>query len=441
MLKYVFMRLLLIQPSRFRNGRLDRRKRRWLLGMTLPYLAALAPRDIQVEIKDDLLEEITFREEADLVALTFMSHQAPRAYQIAAGFRQRGIPVVMGGFHATLAPEECQEHADAIVLGEAEEAWPRLLRDFQAGQLQPRYQSPKLSDLKNLPVPRYDLLDLKKYKLLNIPSQTTRGCPYACNYCEVTQVYGGKFRHRPVDEVIHEIKEIRRVTQSDFIYFVDDNFVANRRHALAIMEKLIPLKLVYGCLATANVGDDAEVLDLMAKSGCMHVNIGMESISPESLKAINKKQNKVKDYERQFRALRDRGIGFSVNVMFGLDGDRPDIFETTVDFLIRVKAPVSFMFILAPRPGTKVRDQLLEQNRIFDHNWTNYCGFKVVYQPRHMTVKELEEGYWRANRKFYSPLAILKRQTPHLFSWHMLPFNLWFAWCVRRRFQPLDYYF
>lgn len=435
------MRLLLIQPSRFRNGRLDRRKRRWLLGMTLPYLAALAPQDIQVQIKDDLLEEITFREEADLVALTFMSHQAPRAYQLAAGFRQRGIPVVMGGFHATLAPDECQEHADAIVLGEAEEAWPRLLRDFQAGKLQPRYQSPKLSDLKNLPVPRYDLLDLKKYKLLNIPSQTTRGCPYNCNYCEVTQVYGGKFRHRPVDEVIHEIKEIRRVTQSDFIYFVDDNFVANRRHALAIMEKLIPLKLIYGCLATANVGDDPEVLDLMARSGCMHVNIGMESISPESLKAINKKQNKVKDYERQFKALRDRGIGFSVNVMFGLDGDRPDIFETTVDFLIRVKAPVSFMFILAPRPGTKVRDQFLEQNRIFDHDWTNYCGFKVVYQPKHMTVRELEEGYWRANRQFYSPLAILKRQTPHLFSWHMLPFNLWFAWCVRRRFQPLDYYF
>jgi radical SAM superfamily enzyme YgiQ (UPF0313 family) len=435
------MRLLLIQPSRFRNGRLDRRKRRWLLGMTLPYLAALTPRDIQVQIKDDLLEEITFQEEADLVGLTFMSHQAPRAYQLAAGFRSRGIPVVMGGFHATLAPDECQEHADALVLGEAEEAWPRLLRDFQAGNMETRYQSPKLSDLKNLPVPRYDLLDLKRYKLLNIPSQTTRGCPYACNYCEVTQVYGGKFRHRPVDEVIHEIKEIRRLTGSDFIYFVDDNFVANRRHALAIMEQLIPLKMIYGCLATANVGDDPEVLDLMARSGCLHVNIGMESISPESLKAINKKQNKVKDYERQFRALRDRGIGFSVNVMFGLDGDRPDIFETTVDFLIRVKAPVSFMFILAPRPGTKVREQLLQENRIFDHNWTNYCGFKVVYQPRHMTVRELEEGYWRANRKFYSPLAILKRQTPHLYSWHMLPFNLWFAWCVRRRFQPLDYYF
>ena len=381
------MRVLLIQPSRYRNGRLDKRRRRWLLGMTLPYLAALVPPDIDVQIKDDLLEDITFREKVDLVALTCMSHQANRAYEIAAGFRRQGIPVVMGGFHATLAPDECQEHVDALVLGEAETSWPQLLRDFQAGSMQARYQASELSNLQGLPVPRYELLDLKKYKLLNIPSQTTRGCPYNCSYCEVTQVYGGKFRHRPVAEVIHEIKEIRRLTKSDFIYFVDDNFVANRRHAMAIMEQLIPLKLIYGCLATASVGDDPELLDLMKRSGCLHVNIGMETISPDSLKAINKKQNKIKEYERQFKALRDRGIGFSVNVMFGLDGDHPDIFETTVDFLIRVKAPVSFMFILAPRPGTRIRDQLLQEGRIFDNDWQNYCGFKVVYQPRHLTPR------------------------------------------------------
>jgi len=433
------MKVLLVQPSRFReDGRLERRKRRWLLGMTLPYVAALAPPDVKVQIKDDLLEDITFRENCDLVGLSFMSHQAPRAYQIAAGFRGRGVPVVMGGFHATLAPGECQEHADALVLGEAEEAWPRLLQDFQAGELKPRYQAETLSDMRNLPVPRFDLLDLRRYKLLNIPSQTTRGCPWACNYCEVTQVYGGRFRHRPVAEVLHEIQEIRRLTGSQFIYFVDDNFVANRRHALEIMERLIPLKLIYGCLATISVGDDPEVLDLMAQSGCLHVNIGMESISPESLKAINKRQNQIKDYERQFKALRDRGIGYSVNVMFGLDGDRLDIFAATVDFLIRIKAPVSFMFILAPRVGTKVREQLLQENRIFDHDWPRYCGFKVVYHPKHMTARQLEEEYWRANRRFYSLPSILKRMTLNTYSWHMLPFNLIFAWCVRRRSHPLD---
>jgi radical SAM superfamily enzyme YgiQ (UPF0313 family) len=156
--------------------------------MTLPYLAALVPDDIEVQIKDDLLEEITFREKTDLVALTCMSTQPNRAYEIAAGFRRQGIPVVMGGFHATLAPDECQEQADALVLGEAEESWPKLLRDFQSSTMQPRYQAQELSNLYHLPVPRYELLDLKKYKLLNIPSRTTRGCPFNCSYCEVTQV-------------------------------------------------------------------------------------------------------------------------------------------------------------------------------------------------------------------------------------------------------------
>jgi radical SAM superfamily enzyme YgiQ (UPF0313 family) len=257
----------------------------------------------------------------------------------------------------------------------------------------------------------------------------------------VTQVYGGKFRHRPADEVVEEVKAIGSLTGSKFIYFVDDNFVANRRHAMDIMERLIPLRLTYGCLATASVGDDPALLDLMARSGCLHVNIGMETINYESLQSINKRQNRIKDYERQFRALRERGIGFSVNVMFGLDGDRLDIFDDTVDFLIRAKIPVSFMFILAPRPGTRIREELEREGRIFDYDWTSYCGFNAVYHPRHMSARQLEEGYWHANRRFYSLSSILKRQTPHLFSWRMLPFNLYFAWCVRRRLQPLDYFF
>jgi radical SAM superfamily enzyme YgiQ (UPF0313 family) len=171
------------------------------------------------------------------------------------------------------------------------------------------------------------------------------------------------------------------------------------------------------------------------------VNIGMESISPESLRAINKKQNKIKDYERQFKGLRDRGVGFSVNVMFGLDGDRPEIFEATVDFLNRVKAPAAFMFILAPRPGTKVQKELLQAGRIFDHDWSHYSGFQVVYHPKYMTARQLEEGYWRANRQFYSPLSMLKRFHRAPYALNMLIFNLYFAWAARRRFQPLNYYF
>ncbi len=431
------MKVLLIQPSHFRNGRLVKRRRRWLLGLTLPYVAALTPEDIQVEIKDELLEEVTFEENCDLVALTFMSHQAPRAYQLAAGFRSRGIPVVMGGFHATLAPDECQQYADALVLGEAEEAWPRLLRDFQAGEMKARYKSEKLCNLKGLPVPRFDLLDLRKYKLLSIPSQTTRGCPFSCSYCEVTQVNGGIFRHRPPDEVVEEIKEIGRLTGRNRVYFVDDNFAANRSHAMEVIERLIPLKLTYCCTVTATVGDDPELLDLLARSGCYHLTIGMETISEESLQSVNKRHNCVNDYERQFRALSERGIDFSVTVMFGLDGDRLDIFDSTVDFLIRAKAPLSIMFILAPRPGTRVQEELEREGRIFDRDWTRYCGFNTVYHPKHMSARQLEEGYWHASRRFYSVSSLLKRMTPRPFPWYLVSLNLYFALCVRRRVQPL----
>jgi radical SAM superfamily enzyme YgiQ (UPF0313 family) len=192
------MKVLLVQPSRLQeDGSVYKNSTRWLLGMTLPYLAGLTPPGIDVAIKDDLYEDVPFDAPCDLVGLTCMSHQASRAYQIADEFRRRGRPVVLGGFHATLAPEEALRHADAVVVGEAEGAWPRVLEDAAAGRLAGLYRSPKLSDLKGLPTPRYDLIDLRRYRIPNLPAQTTRGCPYACSYCEVTQVYGARFRYRP----------------------------------------------------------------------------------------------------------------------------------------------------------------------------------------------------------------------------------------------------
>ena len=216
----------------------------------------------------------------------------------------------------------------------------------------------KLSDLKGLPIPRYDLIDLKRYRIPNLPAQTTRGCPYACSYCEVTQVYGAKFRYRPPEEVVEEVRTLMRLGKRKFVYFVDDIFNAHRKHAFAVMEGLRPLKVHWTCLCTANVGDDAEMLDLMRASGCLHINIGMESVSPESLKSVNKKQNHADKYAEQFAAIRKRGIEFSLNVMFGLDGDTKDSFDATVDRLIGYKAPMSFMFILSPRVGLKIRDEL-----------------------------------------------------------------------------------
>lgn len=437
------MKVLLVQPSRVQpDGSIYKNKTRWLLGMTLPYLAALTPAGVDVAIKDDLYEDITFDEPCDLVGLTCMSHQASRAYQIADEFRRRGKKVVLGGFHVTLAPDEALRHADAVVVGEAEGVWAKVLEDAAAGTLAGRYQSAALSDLKGLPAPRYDLIDLRRYKIPNLPAQTTRGCPYACSYCEVAQVYGARFRYRPPGEVVEEVKTLMRLGRRKFVYFVDDIFNAHRKHAFAVMEGLKNLKVRWTCLCTANVGDDGEMLDLMRASGCLHINIGMESVDPESLRSVNKKQNHADRYKEQFAAIRRRGIEFSLNVMFGLDGDTTDTFDATVDRLIEYKAPVSFMFILSPRVGLKIRDELAEQGRIDHSDWDRYHSYEVVFQPKNMSRAELEAGFWRAQRRFYSYGSIARRllAPPNRHTLQSLPLNLFFRRGVNHKIHPLTYF-
>jgi radical SAM superfamily enzyme YgiQ (UPF0313 family) len=437
------MKVLLVQPSRLQpNGSVYKNKTRWLLGMTLPYVAALTPAGVDVSIKDDLYEDIPFDEPCDLVGLTCMSHQASRAYQIADEFRRRGRLVVLGGFHATLAPEEALGHADGVVVGEAEGVWSQLLADAASGRLQPMYRSERLSDLKGLPAPRYDLVDLRRYRIPNLPVQTTRGCPYACNYCEVTQVYGARFRNRPPDEVVDEVRTLMRLGKRKFVYFVDDIFNAHRKHAFAVMEGLRALKVAWTCLCTANVGDDPEMLDLMRSSGCRHINIGMESVNPESLLSVNKKQNHADRYPEQFAAIRKRGIEFSLNVMFGLDGDTTESFDATVETLIGYKAPVSFMFVLSPRVGLKIRDELNAQGRILHSDWDRYHSYECVFEPKNMTRQELEEGFWRAQRRFYSLGSIGRRLflPPNRHTLQSLIPNLFFRWAVNRGIHPLTYY-
>lgn len=437
------MRILLIQPTTYYpDRRALRSKRRWLLGITLPYLAALTPKGIQVDLVDDRLSPIPYHRVYDLVGLTATCATSERAFEIAREFRQRGVPVVMGGFHVTLHPEESLEHCDAVVVGEAESVWAEVLEDARGKRLQRRYQAQAFHDLKGLPRPRLELVDFRRYRVKIAPTQTTRGCPYHCAFCEVPIVYGHTYRRRPLGEVIQEIEANVRITGLRKIYFIDDNLTGHREYAKELFQALIPLKVRWSCLWTINTSRDEELLDLAKKSGCYHVNIGIENVCQESIASIEKVQNPVKEYEWLLGRLRERGIFYSLNFMFGLDGDRRELFGETLAFLERVKAPMAFFNVATPRRGTPMWEQLYSEGRVHNPDAEKYLGMVCNFLPRHMTPEECEEEVWQCFRKFYSFSSICRRLLlpPTRYLYQGLPSNLFFHWSAARRIDPVDFY-
>jgi radical SAM superfamily enzyme YgiQ (UPF0313 family) len=437
------MRILLIQPTtKYPDRRLLRSKTRWLLGITLPYLAGLTPKGNQVDVVDDRLSPIPFHRTYDLVGITATCATSERAYEIAAEFRQRGVPVVMGGFHVTLHPEEALEHCDAVVVGEAESVWADLLEDVRLKRLKPRYQAGAYHDLQGLPRPRLELMDFRRYRVKIAPTQTSRGCPYHCAFCEVPIVYGQTYRRRPLEEVVAEIEANLRLTGLRKVYFIDDNLTGHREYAKELFKALIPLNIRWSCLWTINTSRDEELLDLAKKAGCFHVNIGIENVCQESIASIDKMQNPVTEYEWLLTRLRQRGIFYSLNFMFGLDGDGKEIFAETLAFLEKVKAPMAFFNVATPRRGTPMWDQLNKEGRVHNPNAEKYLGMVCNFVPKNLTPEECEAEVWSCFRKFYSLGSICRRLLlpPTRYIFQGLPSNLLFLWSASRRIDPVDFY-
>ncbi len=436
------MRILLVLPTTYYPDRRPlRSKTRWLLGITLPYLAGLTPKGIQVDLVDDRLMPIPYHREYDLIGITATCATAERAFEIAREFRQRGRQVVMGGFHASLHPEEVLEHCDAVVVGEAESVWADVLEDARAKRLKSRYQA-EFHDLVGLPRPRLELVDFRRYRVKIVPTQTSRGCPYHCSFCEVPIVYGHTYRRRPLGEVIEEIKANVRITGLRNIYFIDDNLTGHREYAKELFQALTPLNLRWSCLWTINTARDEELLDLAKASGCSHVNIGIENVCQESISSVEKVQNSVAEYEGLLDRLRQRGIFYSLNFMFGLDGDYQELFDETLAFLERVKAPMAFFNVATPRRGTPMWDQLHQEGRVHNPEAEKYLGMVCNFFPKHMTPDECEAGVWHCFQEFYSLPSICRRLLlpPTSYIFQGLPSNLFFHWSARRKIDPVDFY-
>jgi radical SAM superfamily enzyme YgiQ (UPF0313 family) len=359
------------------------------------YVAAAMPPGVSVRIVDEEVEELDFDTDADLIGISFMTFNAPRAYEIADRFRARGKRVVVGGYHPSFLPDEAAGHADSVGIGEAEGMVPQMIEDFRRGALKPRYMAGPVS-LKGLPVPDRSLIRRGQYAPVDTV-QATRGCPNRCSFCSITCFFHHQFRARPVDEVIDEIRPLSRN-----LLFMDDNITASKSYAEELFNRMIPLGKQWFSQCSIRIAYDDRLLKAAAASGCRGLFVGLESLAQDNLQAWNKKFNKAKDFEWAIKRLHDHGIGVVPGIAFGYDGDTVQIFDETLDFLLRANADALQATILTPFPGTPLYDEIERQGRITDRDWSHYDFSHVVFAPLHMSPAELRAGHDRVLTKFYS---------------------------------------
>ncbi len=391
------------------EGQYDKQKKNNIyVPLTTPYLAALCPSDVNVTIRNEQVRPVDYDIDVDLVAITFLITNAIHAYEVADRFRKRGTPVILGGFHASALPDEALEHADAIVVGEAEDVFPEIIKDFKKGALKRIYKSTKLHSLKGLPVPRYDLIE--KDFILNHPVQATRGCPFRCSFCSVISFYPS-LRIRPIDEVIRDITcfEGRNYIQNKMLLFMDSNLIANKRYAKELFRKMKPLKKWWFSQVSIDMAKDKELMRLAAESGCISVFIGIETFSQESLKNIGKNQNKIADYKTAIKTFHEYGIYVMAGLIIGFDEDTVESIRKIPDIIQELGIDYPYLAILVPNYGTEIFDQFNREGRILTKDWSLYNTFNAVFQPKNMSVDELHSSYMEIWKEINSVSKVMNR--------------------------------
>lgn len=367
-------------------------------------LAGCTPPDFEVELIDENVTPWDGTTDAELVGLSVMTPLAPRAYELADRFRAEGRTVVLGGIHPSCCPEEAQAHADAVVVGEADRLWPRLLEDFTQGRLQPLYRSEEFIDMAEVRPARRDLLAPKGYITPNM-IQFSRGCPYDCEYCTVTAFYGRRFRYRPLEAFVEEFHSLH----GRFAFIVDDNIVSSRRRAMELFDRLKGGGLWWGSQAPITIGDDPALLRAMAASGCKSIFIGFESLSQDNLAMMGKQFVKANLHAERIRRIQDHGIGILGSFIVGYDHDTEAVFDELHDFILRTRLETFLVSILTPFPGTKLTARLEQEGRILSRDWRRYDMNTAVIQPRGMTPERLQEKYNALNRALYRWPSVLRR--------------------------------
>jgi radical SAM superfamily enzyme YgiQ (UPF0313 family) len=413
------MQIELIAPASEDSAMLPR------LGLGL--LAAQTPPEVELTYTDDVVQPFDLDrdvKDVDLVGISVDSKTARRAYDIASRYRRRGVKVVLGGIHVTAMPDEAAEHADSVVIGEADRVWGKVLADFRAGNLQPRYTG-GFPEMVGVPWARRDIFRSRKYIPFQV-IQTMRGCPYPCEFCSVSTANGTKLRVRPVDDVLAEAK-----TLGKRLLFADDNVMIHRKYAEELFHRIADLgKSWVGQCSMAAIQHEPNIA-LMAKSGCKALFVGLESVDRAALELTGKRQNHPERYPEIISRLHDHGISTWASFVFGFDTDDSEIFDRTVELAIEAKLTMALFAILTPYPGTRLYQRLAQEGRLTDKQWwlrRDHDAGSPYFIPKRMTREQLREGWMRSWQRFYSWSSIFRRYTvrPHsslLQSIGFLPLN------------------
>lgn len=399
-------------------------------------LAARTPKHIQIAFYDERLESLPLEEDTDLIAITVETFTARRAYQIADHYRARGIPVVMGGYHPTLLPQECSQHADAIVCGDAEELWEKLLQDLQQDRLNAVYRQTITNPNTNPdtkpntrqhtgsitgPLPDRSIFQGKKYAPISL-IQYGRGCRFNCDFCSIHAFYGHRVSQRPIDDVVAEISALK----TKRVLFVDDNLFSNVQNAQSLCDALRPLGISWVCQVSVDITRHDKLLKLMKQSGCFLALIGFESLNEKNLKQMQKKWSIKRDYSQAIQRLHRHGIMVYGTFIFGYDYDDYHSFDTTLKFALQNKFFLANFNPLTPTPGTVLYDRLNQENKLLYQQWWNDPNYRYgqsIVKPEKMSAEQLTNGCLEIRRKFYQSSSILMRSINRPLPFY-LPANL-----------------
>ncbi len=421
------MKIELVSPHWQKSDRKERKRAKVFKVPPLGLLnvAAVTPPDIDITLTDENVEPIRFDHRPDLVGITVTTAGASRAYEIADTYMENDIPVVLGGPHVSFMVEEALRHADSVVAGECEGKWQKLLEDFRRGgrnMLRPVYHSEHKPDLAGVPLPRMDIVNRSKYitpRVIHI----TRGCPYNCSFCSVSEMFGRKIRFRPVEQVVKFVKEnAGRSLNERLFVFLDDNIMAHREYARELFTALIPHNILWISQTSINSAYHEDLVELAGKSGCIGLFAGLETISSTALEEIGKAQNRIEFYHTAIERFHKHGIFVEGAFIFGFDSDTGDVFEKTVKFVNKLQLDGVQYSVLTPLPGTRFFRQIEEEGRFTSRHWGDYDCAHVVCRPRSMSTEELQGGFHWAYKKTYGLKSILRRTAGVLKNWKRIKY-------------------